>query len=308
MDRREFLKRLGRYGVAAGAALLFGRPGRLFSQESAGNGAYSLVAVKGGEPDAMFDRGIAALGGMGRFVRRGQSVMIKPNISFVSEPGPRGGANTHPLLVKRIVEHCLEAGASRVYVFDNSIQYWQRCYEQSGIERAAKEAGARVVPPTSDGDYHQVSVPGAQALKLTRVHELYLSCDVVINVPVLKHHSSTLITAAAKNLMGVVSDRTNWHFIDLNQCIADFPLFRRPTLNVIDAYQVLMNGGPQGYSGSRRVMMKMQILSSDLVAADAAAAKTWGIEPERVGYIVKAADNHLGTLDLDRLAIARISL
>ncbi len=307
MDRREFLIRLGRYGAAAGAAFLAGRAG-LFAQSGRGRKTYDLVAVKGGEPDLMFDRGIEALGGMGQFVRTGQTVAIKPNISFGSEPGPRGGANTNPLLVKRIVEHCLNAGASRVYVFDNSIQYWKTCYDRSGIERLAKAAGAIVVPANSEGAYQTVPVPGGRALKNAKVHELYLGSDVVINVPVLKHHSSTSITAALKNLMGTVWDRTTWHFIDLHQCIADFPLFRRPTLNVIDAYQVLMSGGPQGYSTSRRLKMQMQILSADIVAADVAAAKTWGIEPEKVAYIMKAADLRLGVADLDRLSIGRISL
>lgn len=309
MDRREFLRQLGRYGLAAGAALAVGRSGRLVAQSAPRPaGAYDLVAVKGGEPGVMFDRGIAAFGGMGRFVRRGQSVLIKPNISFGSEPGPTGGANTHPLLVKRIVEHCFDAGASRVYVFDNSIQYWKTCYERSGIERAAKEAGATVVPAKSEAGYQLVQVPGARALRTTKVHELYVSCDVVINVPVLKHHSSTSITSAMKNLMGAVWDRNTWHFSNLHQCIADFPLFRRPTLNVVDAYQVLMSGGPQGYPSSRRVRMRMQLLSPDIVAVDAAAAKTWGIEPERVAYIAQGAANNLGSADLNRLAIDRITL
>ena len=307
MDRREFLRQLGRYGLAAGAALIAGRPARLFAQSS-GNRPYDLVAVRGGEPDVMFDRGIAALGGIRQYVRRGQTVLVKPNISFGSEPGPEGGANTHPLLVRRIVEHCLDAGASRVYVLDNSIHYWKTCYERSGIERAAKEAGATVLSAQNEGDYQTVQVPGARALRTTKVHELYISADVVINVPVLKHHSSTLITSAMKNLMGVVWDRNGWHYANLHQCIAEFPLFRRPTLNVIDAYQVLMEGGPQGYRSSRRVMMRMQILSPDIVAADAAAARTWGTEPQRVGYIARAAEENLGTADLSRLSIDRIDL
>lgn len=308
MDRREFLKRLGRYSVAGAAALVVGRGGRLFAQTPPAREHYDLVAVRGGEPDTMFDRGIAALGGMSRFVRRGQVVAIKPNISFASEPGPDGGANTNPLLVKRIVEHCIEAGAARVYVFDNSIQYWKSCYERSGIERLAKSAGAVVVPAASEGSYQRVRVPGAGTLTETKVHELFVDSDVVINVPVLKHHGSTTITAAMKNLMGAVWDRYAWHFTGLHQCIADFPLFRRPTLNVIDAYQVLMEGGPQGYRGSRRVKMQMQILSEDIVAADAAAAKTWGVEPDRVAYIVKGAENRIGIADLNRLSIGRISM
>src|SRR5512137_2101285 len=137
MDRRSFIKT----GVTTGAILALGRYGTLFAQT--GN-AYDIVAVKGGEPDAMFDKAIEAYGGMKSFVKSGQKVVIKPNIGW--DVIPERAGNTNPKLVGRIIEHCLEAGAKEVYVFDNPCDDWKRCYANSGIEKVVKEKGATLVP------------------------------------------------------------------------------------------------------------------------------------------------------------------
>ena len=308
MDRREFLKRAATYAGAAAAGLIFPSRRLLFAQDRPAQGTYpDLVAVKGGEPDRMFDRGIAAIGGMSRFVKRGDTVAIKPNMSWNVDPDR--GATTNPLLVSRIIEHCLDAGARRVYVTDNALDSWRLAYARSGIEDAAKKAGATVVPANSSGYYHRVDIAGARILKTASVHETILEADVLINVPVLKHHGSTLVTSAMKNLMGVVWDRQFYHSRGLNQCIADFPLCRQPDLNVVDAYRVMKSGGPRGSSWAlESELMKMQILSTDIVAVDTAAVRTWGAEPSAVRYIGLAAANGLGTDNLDSLSIERILL
>jgi uncharacterized protein (DUF362 family) len=145
-------------------------------------------------------------------------------------------------------------------------------------------------------------------LKKAKVHELILESDVFINVPVLKHHSSADLSIAMKNLMGVVWDRTFWHRNNLHQCIADYATHRKPDLNVIDGYRVMMKNGPRGVSVNDVVSYKTLILSPDIVAADAAAAKVFGSEPEDIGYIVKAAELGVGTYNLDSLNINRIKL
>jgi uncharacterized protein (DUF362 family) len=244
---------------------------------------------------------------MSRFVSRGQRVCIKPNVSWNVEP--ERGATTDPRLVARIVEHCLEAGASRVYVLDHTIDTWHLAYQSTGMERYAKAAGARLVPGNSESLYQNVTVPGGINLKSTQVHEAVLESDVLINVPILKDHGSTGITAALKNLMGLVWNRWYYHGHGLNQCIADFPRFRAPDLNVIDAHVVMTEGGPRGSSArANLVEKKMQILSPDIVAADAAAALTFGTQPERIRHIPLAAEHGLGTMDLDGLRVRRIDL
>jgi len=306
MDRREFLKKTIQVSIA-GSALSLGKYSKLFpSQNISPNSSYDLVAIKGGEPDIMFDKAIESLGGMKSFIKKGQKVVVKPNIGW--DVVPELAANTNPILVKRIIQHCYEAGAKEVYVFDNSCDDWKRCYSNSGIERAVKDAGGKIVSGASERYYQQVEVKQGKKLKSTKVHELILDSDVFINVPVLKHHSSTELTIAMKNLMGNVWDRGYWHRNNLHQCIADFTSFRKPDLNIVDAYCVMKRNGPRGVSDGDVVLMKSQIISSDIVAADAAATKLFGLEPTEVSYIKLASEMNLGIMDLSKLNINRIIL
>ena len=312
MDRREFLRKLAGFG-AAGAALLLDRGvGRLWAEGGKDTAALKagappdLVAVKGGDLAAMLDRAIGEFGGMGAFVRRGQTVVIKPNIGW--DTPPEAAATTNPRLVKRLVEHCLDAGAKKVWVFDHSCDSGPRCYASSQVERYAKEGGAIVVPGESSSLYHEVSVPGAARLRQVRVHELVVEADVFINVPVLKHHSGAGMTCAMKNLMGIVWDRGQFHREDLDQCIADIGLFRRPSLNVVEAWKVMLSGGPRGNVASRYSEPRMLMLSRDMVAVDAASAKVLGAEPSGFGYIAKAEERGLGIQDLAKLRVSRLTM
>ena len=307
MKRRDFFRKGFSASVAASATLAFGNLDKLFATPPKFPMLpYDLVAVRNGEPEAMFDKAIESLGGMGAFVKKDQKVVVKPNIGW--DVSPERAGNTNPALIKRIIEHCFGAGAKEVYVFDNTCDDWNKCYKTSGIEDAAKAAGAKVVPGNSESYYQEVDVLKGVKLKKAKVHELILESDVFINVPVLKHHSSADLSIAMKNLMGVVWDRTFWHRNNLHQCIADYATHRKPDLNVIDGYRVMMKNGPRGVSVNDVVSYKTLILSPDIVAADAAAAKVFGSEPEDIGYIVKAAELGVGTFNLDSLNINRIKL
>jgi len=301
MHRRTFLQTLG---VTASLALS-SRTHRLSAAESAA-AIPDLVAVKNGEPDALFDRGIEALGGMGRFVKKGQTVVVKPNIGWNAPP--ERAANTNPRLVRRIVEHCLQAGAKEVYVFDHTCDGWRDCYRNSGIEQAVKEAGGKMAPGHSESYFQTVAVAQGQQLRETKEHELILQSDVLINVPVLKSHGGAKLTVAMKNLMGIIWDRGEWHSRDLHQCIADFAAYRKPDLNVVDAYNVLQRHGPRGISTADVANVRSQLLSTDLVTVDAAAAKLFGLEPDAVDYIRIAGEMGVGRKDLANLNIRRIAL
>jgi uncharacterized protein (DUF362 family) len=261
----------------------------------------------GGEAAAKFDMGIKALGGMGTFVGKGQKVLVKPNIGW--DVVPEKGANTHPALVKRIIEHCFRAGAKEVYVFDNTCDNWIKCYKNSGIEQAVKDAGGKIVPGNSESYYQEVTIPNAKKLQKTKVHELVLSSDVFINVPVLKNHSSARMTGALKNMMGVVWDRGYWHANNLNQCIADYALYpKKPSLNVMDAYNVMMRNGPRGVSKEDLSNMKSLMISTDWVAIDAAGAKLMGNEPSSIEHIAIAAAMGIGKMDLATMNIHRMKM
>lgn len=306
MKRREFLRKSAGAGLAAGAALSLGAYDKILASNPV-NAKYDMVAIMGGSPEAMFDLGIQELGGMGTFIQKGQRVLVKPNIGW--DRTPELAANTNPGLVKRIIEHCLRAGAKEVYVFDHTCDNWVNCYKNSGIERAAKSGGAKVVPGNSESYYQQVEIPGAVKLKSVKVHELLFTTDVFINVPILKDHSSTRMTGSLKNMMGVVWDRGFWHSNDLNQCIADYALFeKKPHLNIIDCYNVMVKHGPQGVSKEDVVQMNSQIIATDWVAADAAAARMLGVDIEKIEYIPMAHKAGLGNMNLDSLNIRRIKM
>ena len=304
MDRRDFLKKTIGGGIAAGSTLAFPGVGKLWAAPK--GQTYDLVAVRGGDPDQMFDTAIASLGGIQQFVPRGSRVLVKPNIGW-DVPPDRGG-NTHPALVGCIVERCMSAGAKAVSVFDHTCDNWRRCYTNSGIEAAVTAAGGKMVSADSEGDYKTVSVARGQRLKTAKVHEVLLDADIFINVPVLKHHSSAMVTIGMKNLMGVVWDRWYWHRNDLHQCIADFASFRKPDLTVVDAYNVMKRNGPRGVSVNDVVAMKAQVVSTDPVAADAAGAKLFGTDPADIRHIRIASDMNLGQMNLENLSINRIRI
>lgn len=307
MKRRDFFRKSLTAGIGVGAYLTFGDKLKLLGNpKTAQTEIYDLAAIKGGEPDAMFDRAIKSLGGMKRFVKPNQSVVVKPNIGW--DVTPERAGDTNPTLVKHIVKHCLDAGAKDVYVFDHTCDNWTRCYKNSGIESAVKEAGGKIVPGNNESYYQKVDIPNGKRLKEAQVHELIFESDVFINVPILKTHGGTKLTIAMKNLMGVVWDRGYWHRNDLHQCIADFAAFRKPDLNIVDAYNVMKRNGPRGVSVDDVVTMKSQIISTDIVAADAASAKLFGMEPADIQHIVYANELNAGTMDLTKLKIDRIIL
>jgi uncharacterized protein (DUF362 family) len=306
MKRRDFLKKSAGAGLVAGAALTLGGYDRLWASTPV-NTKYDMIALMGGTPDAMFDLGIQELGGMSTFIHKGQKVLIKPNIGWDVIPELAG--NTNPILVKRIIEHCFKAGAKEVYIFDHTCDNWVNCYKNSGIEKAAKGAGAKVVSGNSENYYQQIEIPGGVKLKSAKVHELLLETDVFINVPILKDHDSTRMTCCLKNMMGVVWDRGYWHGNNLNQCIADYALFeKKPALNVIDCYNVMVKHGPRGVSKEDVVQMKSQIITTDWVAGDTAAARMLGVETERIEYIPIAHKMGLGNMKLETLNIKRIKM
>lgn len=308
MRRRDFLRNTFVASVAAGTAASLLKPGEVKASEISvsANLPYDLVAVKGGTPAAMFDKAIESLGGMGKFVKAGQTVVVKPNIGW--DKTPEMAANTNPELVGRIVEHCVKAGAKKVFVFDNTCHEWTKCYKNSGIEKAVKDAGGVMVSGKTEDSYKEVSVPKGRKLKSAKVHELIINSDVFINVPILKSHGGAKLTMAMKNHMGIVWDRGWWHNNDLHQCIADFATYRLPDLNVLDAYRVMKQNGPIGVSKDDVVMLGSLLVSKDIVAIDAAGAKLIGKDPSEVDYIGKAHELGIGNQNLDKLRINRLKM
>lgn len=310
MKRRDFLKT----SAVAGAALSLnfdGLQAALSSNTVAVEKAPDLVAVMGGEPAAMLDKALEALGGIGKFVKKGQKVVIKPNIGW--DRAPEMAGNTNPELVAALVKKCLGAGAQKVTVFDHTCDNWQKCYETSGISDAVKKAGGIMMPGNDEKYYKEVAIPGGVTLKNAKIHESLIEADVWINVPVLKNHGGAKLTSAMKNYMGIVWDRRYFHSNDLQQCIADICTWnKKPVLNIVDAYRIMHKNGPQGKSLSDVAQLKTLIASTNIVATDTAALRFFNqvekLDISAVGHIGKGEALKLGTSNLDKLTIKRIKI
>jgi len=315
MSRRTLLK----YGVALSAGLCgvsqlrsCKRPGRLkaFKPNELDKG---LVVARGEDAAALTREAVQALGGMDRLVSRGDRVLVKPNMAWNS--APQYGANTNPQVVAEIVRMCVEAGARTVTVLDNTpSDNPAPAYEASGIAEAAREAGARVPFVRPDG-FHMLPIPDAEAVTAWPFYERVVFadlCDVLINVPVAKNHSTSRLTMGLKNVFGMVGGRRGELHPDIHRKIADLNRVVRIDLTVLDAYRVLRRHGPSGgrledvdnsREGARRV-----VASVDRVAVDAYGATLFGMAPGELGFIKASHAAGLGEMDLSRVGVVELTV
>jgi uncharacterized protein (DUF362 family) len=269
--------------------------------------AYLAVAHGGDNPEALVRAAVAAIGGMARFVPAGSNVIIKPNIC-TSNRAYDGAATTNPWVVGALVKMCFEAGAGRVRVFDFPFNGNNPTnYRTSGIADPVLAAGGEL--ETLDWNkFTPTSLPHARSLGSAAFYSEVIDADVVINVPIAKHHGSAGLTLGMKNLMGVVSDRGAIH-VNLHPRIADLADYVRPELTVIDAVRILIANGPISYSAGDVRKMNTVIASADIVAADAYATRLFGwTNPNRLGYVRIGNEIGLGRSDLENLRIADIAV
>ena len=257
-----------------------------------------LAWARGTAPDAMARAAVGALGGMARFVARGDRVAVKPNIGW--DRDPRHAANTNPEVVASLVAQCFEAGAAEVVVTDASCNDPRRAFSRSGIGEAARAAGATVLLP--EPHLFQLVPVGGRVLGEWPVFRPFLTPDKVINVAPVKHHGLSGATIGMKNWYGLLGGRRNLLHQDIHGSIFDLAHFMRPTLTVIDAVRVLVRNGPQG--GSYRDAEERGLLAAttDLVAGDAWGVELLGRKPLDIGY-VRLADGVLGTADWRSLRV-----
>jgi len=291
MDRRTFIKSAASGLFCAGKTLLATPT--------------SVVAVaREGEPGEMVRKAVEALGGMSQFVKKGQSVLVKPNIGW--DRLPEQAANTNPQVVAEVIKMCLEAGCQRVRIVDRTCNQAQRCYLRSGIEQAAKQAGAEV-RHIIDSRFEEVAIPQGELIRAWPLYRDVLEADVLINLPIAKHHSISKYTLGFKNIMGMMGgDRGSIHsgfmtkIVDINSAV-------QPALTIIDAYRVLMRNGPSGGNQADVLEKKTIIAGSDRVAVDAYAMSLFDVRPMEVEYLKVASRRGMGTLDLNLVHIKEIS-
>lgn len=293
MDRRKFIKVVGFCSLFTPVWLR-----ELFAAQG------PAVAVAQGTDHAGITRkAIAALGGMQRFVRPGQTVVVKPNMGW--DRAPEYAANTSPLVLKTVVEECLKAGARKVKVFDRTCNDPRRCYANSGIESALKGMKNVDVKHIEDERYKKIALNG----KVLKEWDLYgeaLSADVYINVPVAKHHGLSRLTLGMKNVMGIMGGNRGSIHKHLDQALADVNAVFKPHLTIIDATRILTAHGPQGGNLADVKLMNQVIASTDMVAADAYAATLFGLKPSDIAVTLTAYQRGLGEMNIDKMRIMKV--
>jgi uncharacterized protein (DUF362 family) len=243
---------------------------------------------------------------MERFVKKGNDVIIKPNIC-VAYHTYEYAATTNPQVVGSLVRLCIAAGARRVRVMDQPFGGTaEQAYERSGIAKAAKEAGAEM-EIMSAMKFKEIAIPDGRDIKKWSVYADALDTDVLINVPIAKHHNLGRLTLGMKNLMGLIKDRGQFHF-NLGQRLADLTSLLRPQLTVVDAVRILTNHGPTGGSLADVKLMNTVIASHDIVAADTYATTLFGLTGDDIPAIRAAAPMGLGTTDLKSVKVEEISV
>lgn len=312
-ERREFLLRVARLGGLAAATLgggvwLRGRSARpvepriLVADRRTGVAADpslpELVVAQGESPEQLVRLAVAELGGIRRFVARGDVVVVKPNIGW--DRTPEQGANTNPQVVAAVVTLCHEAGARKVVVTDVSCNEARVCFDHSGIAAAARAAGAEVVLP-EERRFREVNL-GGEVLTAWPVLEPFLAADKVINVPIAKHHSLTGCTVGMKNFYGIIGGQRSRLHQRINESLVDLLAFARPTLTIVDAYRVLMRGGPTGGSLADVEFRKTVLAGTDPVALDAYAAKAWwDLDHQRLPFLRIAQMRGLGKMNFEEV-------
>ena len=315
LSRRHALERIGKAalvltGSAAVGAALWDQGGlgiydsgqrsqtRDFRlREGEQTAAELAIAKKAGAPEQLVRDAVQALGGMQRFIARGDLVVIKPNIGW--DRTPVHAANTNPRVVAELVRLAYDAGARRVTVTDASCNEPNRCFQRSGIWKAAYDQGADVILPT-EHRFRGMRM-GGEVLDEWPVFRPLVEADKVINAPVAKHHNLAKFTAAMKNWYGLLGGRRNRLHQNIDVSIADLATFLQPTLTVIDATRVLLRNGPQGGNIADAKEMNTVIASVDQVAADAYACGLVGVRREELPYLKMGHERGLGTMFWENL-------
>ncbi|MGZ3536666.1 MAG: DUF362 domain-containing protein [Thermodesulfobacteriota bacterium] len=298
ITRRKFLKT-----AAAGVALgLVGGPSFSFAKEE-----YELAVISG-EPAAATKKALEAIGGISRFIRKGQRVVLKPNMSFARTPD--FSATTHPLVVATVAQACVDAGAQQVLVLDHTLQRAELCLERTGIPEACKNiSGVHVLALQERKFFGEIKIPQGKVLERVEVMKEILDSHVLINIPVAKSHSATGVSLGLKGLMGMIWDRESFHSqYNINQAIADLATVIKPQLTILDATRALASGGPGGPGEVKKP--NLIVAGVDPVAVDSYGVSVvpWygqNFKGRQVEHLLIAHQRGLGKIDIDQLKILK---
>jgi uncharacterized protein (DUF362 family) len=299
IDRRTFI----RFSLSAAAAAAFGGIPvlRIITPEAEAASGPPLAVRKGKDISAAVREAVASLGGMSSFVKKGETVVLKPNIGW--DRAVEFGANTHPLVVTTVAELCLEAGADKITVFDRSCNDPRRCYVESGIQDAIEGMKNKkvVIEHIDRRAFSDIDIDNGKELARWSFYKPAIEADRLINIPVAKHHGISKVTLGMKNMMGVIGGNRGRLHRNISESLADINSVIHSDLTIIDATRVLTANGPVGGRLEDVKVMDTIIASPDIVAADAYAATLFGHKPEDIESITAGAGRGLGIMDLNRI-------
>jgi uncharacterized protein (DUF362 family) len=303
-NRRQFINRVAAWSAGALAAPpVF----RLVPQAMAAPAAQPLLAVaKGTDYEAILAKVLEPLGGLAPFVKKGAKVVVKPNIGW--DRTPEQAANTHPLLVKAMVKHCLAAGAAKVMVFDRSCNDCRLTYVSSGIQKIVESINDPRVTCTfvDDRKFVPVKIQKGKAVNEWEFYKDALDANCYINMPIAKHHRLAGLTLGLKNILGILGGKRGQLHQTLSQKIADLNTVRPSTLTVIDATRILLRNGPSGGKLDDVKELHTLVASTDTVATDAYATTLFDMKPDEVESTRCGAAMGLGVMDLNKVKIVKV--
>lgn len=311
INRRTFLKKTGLLGAGflTGQHLMGNLLGIAPGEASGKDAVPDIIAVKGENPFTNTLAAIDRLGGIEKFVGRGDKVGLLVNSAFKNV-----GASVNPDIVLAVVQACLDAGAGEIrYLKKPHRGYWKRT---PLAEKRADLIGH--LQYESGGDV-KVQIPGGVAIQDAKVTSALLETDVFINIAITKHHRGVHFTGTLKNMMGLCPFSTNSYFhfgtlklgwfkdLDhLSQCIADLNLVRQTDLCISDATEFITESGPWGPGPLKRP--DTVLASPDRVGLDAVCCRLLGHDPKDILMIQKAAAHGLGNADLETLRVVEVAV
>jgi len=298
LTRRQFIK---------GSLVLMAAPGVVIPPSGAHSAGVDQAKVpeisisEGGDPFATTVSCIERLGGMSAFVSRGDSVLLKPNIGW--DRRVEQGANTHPEVVRAVGEMCLEAGAGRVVILDRTCNDARRSYRTSGMQDMVKNLSDRRISLdfVRENRFLKTDIPRGVVIKKWPLYEEALKADVIINIPVAKHHSISRLTLGMKNLMGLMGGNRGLFHSGIGQKLADLTSVLEPGLTVLDATRIMVRNGPTGGRLEDVKILNRVAASSDPVAIDAYGATLFGVAPGDLSFVTAAYRMGLGEMDLQKV-------
>jgi len=300
MDRRKFIK----LTALAGAGLSIPQELSVLAEAAMAPALPDVVVVHGGSPEQIVKSAIDAMGGIRKFISRGDIVVIKPNIAWDRTPEQAG--NTNPEVVATVVKLCFEAGAKQVKVFDRPVNDPRRCYVQSGIAPAARALGADV-DYVDERKFKDMAINGV-ALKSWPLYSEIFEADKVINIPIAKHHGLAKLTMSMKNWMGVMGGSRRQIHQRLDESLVDLSMKIKPALTVLDAVRILTANGPQGGNLADVKKLDTVIVGVDPVAIDSYGATLFGMQGSDLGYVRIADKLELGKMNLNKVKVRKIEV